>query len=200
MALRFLYGGILILALFVGYSFWSMHAAIAAMDDAPQGQSVGPEDADIVVVEILDYRCHACRRISPVIEETIRRHPDVRFVFRHLPVYGKPAVIEAQLALAAGKQGKFIEMHHKLIARDRPVSDTDITALAKELDLNESQLREDMKSEDINLGLLRTVDAVQALKINVTPSFIIDGVVFAPIDYLPEVSDFDRILNELKNQ
>lgn len=200
MALRFLYGGILILALLLGYGFWSMHHAVALMNEAPQGQSAGPEDAAVTVVEFLDYRCHACRTIAPVIEEAIRRHPDVRFVFRHLPVYGKPAVIEAQLALAAGKQGKFMEMHRRLMARDLPVTDEDISLLAKELALDETKLREDMKGEDINMGLLRNVDAVEVLKINSTPSFLIDGVVYAPVNYLPQIDDFDRLLAERKQK
>src|SRR5437016_2783670 len=80
--------------------------------------SLGPVDAPITLVQYGSYACRHCRQALPILEEVRRRydHP-LRFVYRHFPQETLHSVSEraAEAVEAAGKQGKFWEMHALLL-------------------------------------------------------------------------------------
>lgn len=191
---NFIILAVMALLAFAGWRFWSVENSYATLQKAPQGQAAGPEGASLVVVELMDYRCPACRMVAPVIRDVIAAHPDVRFVFRHLPIFREPSVREARLALAAGKQGKFMEMHEALMNRSAPVTDEDIPALAAALELDAAKLQQEMKGEDITKELLATVSAAETLKINATPTFMIGKTLYSFNGGLPTTEDFSRVI------
>src|SRR5688500_12850183 len=75
--------------------------------------SEGPEAAPVLIVEFADFECPACAAARPVIDELYHRHLDkVRVVFKHFPLGMHPnAEKAARAAVAAGRQGKFWELH-----------------------------------------------------------------------------------------
>ncbi len=198
MFLKALYVAVVIAAIFVGYKGWGEHQALAAMREAPQGQAVGPaeDEADLVIVEFMDYRCHACRAMHDEMEELASRYPKVRIVFRHLPVFGKPSIKEAEFVLAAGMQGQFKTAHDLLITRVAPISDVEIRRISEDMTLDYDQLLLDMKGPETGETLLRTLDATAALGIKSTPSFIIGKTVYTPTNGLPTVDDLERMIVE----
>jgi protein-disulfide isomerase len=193
MMLRILYGTILIVALLLGWRLFEVHAAKRIMTTATLGQSFGAseKDAKSTLVEIMDYRCSYCREMAPVIEEVIRQHPETRIVIRHLPIFGKPSIHEADFALAAGMQGKFAEAHRALVARSEPLPDDEYEPLAVKLGLNYNKLKTDMSGPVTGQALLDTVDAAQDLGINSAPSFIVNGRVIQTknLDHLPTAEE-----------
>ena len=59
----------------------------------------------------------------------------VRVVFKHNPLpFHKDAPLAAQAANAAGKQGKFWEMHDVLFKNQKKLKPENINAYAKEVD------------------------------------------------------------------
>src|SRR5690554_1690541 len=71
------------------------------------------KDPLVTIVEFSDFQCPFCSKVVPTVKQIKEEYGDqVRFVFKQLPLAmhaeAKPA---AQAALAAGKQGKFWEMH-----------------------------------------------------------------------------------------
>jgi protein-disulfide isomerase len=65
---------------------------------------VGPKDAKVTVVEFFDYRCPICKGATPRVLDMIKRHPDVKFVFKDFPIFGGPSENAARVAVAAWKQ------------------------------------------------------------------------------------------------
>lgn len=66
-------------------------AAIANQKDLLNDKntpSYGSEQAPASVVVFFDYQCIYCSRLNPVIEEMIKKFPQVRFIFKEWPIFG----------------------------------------------------------------------------------------------------------------
>lgn len=104
---------------------------------------------------------------------------DVKLVIKQFPLsmhgYAKKA---ATAALAAGKQGKFWEMHEKLFANQKDLSDIKVEAIAGELSLNAEQFYKDLK--DPSLASLVDKDTNDGVRAGVqgTPAVFINGKPF----------------------
>src|ERR1700744_3097171 len=83
----------------------------AAMTEAAIGQSraalerdprdfVANPNGKITVTEFYDYRCPHCIAMAPKIVALIRARPDVRFVFKEMPIFGAESERAAAGALA----------------------------------------------------------------------------------------------------
>lgn len=70
----------------------------------------------ITVVEFFDYRCGYCKKAAPEIMQLIQANPDVRFVFKELPIFGGDSDRAAALALAAKAQGKYLDVYSGFFA------------------------------------------------------------------------------------
>ncbi|MCA9677482.1 MAG: thioredoxin domain-containing protein [Kofleriaceae bacterium] len=122
----------------------------------------GPEDAPIKMVEFFDYGCPACQGFKPVMDQVIRENPNTLVVYyKMFPLVDKhpDSMSAAKAALAAAKQGKFLEMHDLLFERAPKHKRADVLQYAEELGLDvdqfqadydaaETQIRADMKEGD----------------------------------------------------
>ncbi|MEV4013245.1 Na+/H+ antiporter NhaA [Nonomuraea angiospora] len=95
----------------------------------------GPEDAKITIVEYGDFECPYCGRLHPILEEILRKNPDVRMAFRHYPIrtLHPRAASAAIVSEAAADQGRFWEMHDILYDNQRFLTDADLEHYAAEL-------------------------------------------------------------------
>ena len=46
----------------------------------------GPDDAEVVVVEVVDWRCPHCAKAWPVLLDAVRQAPSTRLVLRNFPL------------------------------------------------------------------------------------------------------------------
>lgn len=191
-----LYAAIIVVGCFAGYRAWATNRAMASLYDVSFNQFQGPADADKVIVEFLDYRCSYCRMVHDVLMDVLARNPDVKIIYRHYPIFGRPSLIEAEVALAAGMQGKYIEAHNNLIKRDDPITDREIVDLGYRLGLDVDKFRNDMKDAEMGALLLSTLDIVEALNIRSAPTFIIGDTVYTLGNGMPTVETFERWLEE----
>lgn len=191
--------GILVV-LAVCYKVFTIASTLDRVERAPFGTSVGPQNAKNVIVEFLDYRCSHCRKAHPMIMEFAKRHPDVKIVFRHFPIFEAPSVKEADIALAAAKQGKFMVVHDYLMSRENPVEDSEIPDIARQFNLDHDALVKDMHAEDVGALLLETLDAVDVLKIDRAPSFLINKKVYIPANGMPDLAGFEKIYDQYRNK
>jgi protein-disulfide isomerase len=197
MILRLLYIAVFVVASVLVYKTWTMNSVISSMQEAPFGNSIGPDNAKLTIVEFLDYRCSFCRAVHPTLKEFLDKHNDVRIVFRHWPILGKGSEYDARLALAAGKQGKFIEVHEMLIKRDKAADDSYIMEIAIELDLDYDQLMEDFKGKEIGMFFWENDDAMKFLGSRATPTFLFNDVLFIPDKGLPSVEQLEKLKEEV---
>jgi protein-disulfide isomerase len=175
----------------VAFRYWGIHHTIRVMETDTMGAVLGPKDAKNVVVEFADYRCHACRTMQPVLTEFLKEHPDTKIVVRHFPIYGAPSVKEADMALAAALQDKFLPMHAYLMSRTEPVQDAEIPAIVKQLGLDPAKFKADMDSPKVSAHLIDTLDATQILGIDRAPAFIFNGILYVPPGIMPTLKQFD---------
>ena len=87
-----------------------------AMFRSPLAFVAGNPNGDVSVVEFFDYNCGFCRRALPDVVKLVDSDDKVRVVLKELPIFGDDPEAAAKGALAAGKQGKYFEMHQKLFA------------------------------------------------------------------------------------
>ncbi|MFW6157126.1 MAG: DsbA family protein, partial [Armatimonadota bacterium] len=112
----------------------------------------GDPEAPLTLVEYADYQCEACIEGFHAVEELIETHRDkANVVFRHFPLmsYHPMALPGAMAAEAAGRQGKFWEMHAKIFGADGEFDDDDLVRWAGELELDMEQFEEDRHSNEI---------------------------------------------------
>lgn len=198
MVLRLLYAAVFIVAAVFAYKSWAAHSAFSTLAEAPLGNSIGPKDADVTMIEIVDYRCSFCRQAHLVVEDLQKRNPNIRVVYRHFLVFGETSLHEAQLALAVGMQGHFEEIHNELMAREKPITDEYIEQTAIDLALDYNKLMQDLKGPEIGYFLLDNIDAIKTVGIGGTPTFIVGRTIYAPPKGVPTVEELEAFIAEAK--
>lgn len=145
-----------------------------AIDESP---SKGPESAAITLVEFADFECPHCGFMAPVLEKAWEQNKgQVRVVYKFMPLAGHPhAEPAARAAIAAGKQGKFWEMHKKLFENQQHLEQSDIDVYAKDLGLDVGKLHADMQSKETTDRLARDRKLADQLEVKGTPTIFING-------------------------
>lgn len=193
-----LYSVIIAVGGYAVYRTWSTSSAMASLPHAVLGEFQGPAESQKVVVEFLDYRCSFCRTIDPVMKDFMARNPDVKVVYRHYPVFGKPSVIEAEVALAAAMQGKFAEAHDYLMSRgEQPISEAEIDELAMRLGLDMQKFRTDMKGPEIGYLLLNTMDVVEAIGVSSTPTLVVGEIIYPMTEGMLTVEKLEQLVAQV---
>lgn len=78
-----------------------------ALVSDPATPSYGPKDAKVAFVEFFDYQCLYCSRMAPLVEQTVKANPNVRFVFKEWPIFGdrwKASITAAETGMAIWKE------------------------------------------------------------------------------------------------
>lgn len=138
--------------------------------------SIGPADARVTVVEFFDYRCGYCKRSVDWVRALPEEYDgQVRVVFKELPIFGGISETAALAALAAGKQGKYLEMHVGLMAikSNDDLTDANIDKVAQASGINVAKMRADMKSMAVQQQLSEMKILGQNLAVGGTPGFFI---------------------------
>jgi Na+/H+ antiporter NhaA len=138
----------------------------------------GSEDAPVTFVEYGDYQCPYCGLAEVIIRELLDSFgDDLRYVWRNLPLNDvhPNAQLAAEAAEAAGPQGKFWEMHDKLITHQDELSPRDLYRYAQELGLDMDRFREDMRRHEFAERIAEDVGTADASGVAGTPTFFING-------------------------
>ena len=140
--------------------------------DANTGVMGNPE-GDIVLVEFFDYNCPYCRQVASVMAEAEAGDPELRVVYKEFPILGPGSVFAAKAALAADRQGRYVEFHKALMDADSRVDETSVLAIAEEVGLDVERLKQDMQDPAIQAEIDGNLELAQALRITGTPGFVI---------------------------
>src|SRR3989338_10576420 len=162
----------------------------------------GTKGAKINVVEFGDYQCPACAYASPIIQELVKAYKDnqnVNFVFRNFPLpQHSNAMISAEAAEAARAQGKFLEMSEMLYGRQNEWSGNPkaleiFVGYAGELGLNVKTFTDSVNQEKFKDTITKDRSDGQALGINSTPTFFVNG---EKLNGIPSFDEFKKKIDE----
>ena len=133
----------------------------------------GNPDGDVSVVEFFDYNCGYCRRALPDVVKLVEDDGNVRLVLKELPIFGGDSEDAARLAIAADKQGKYFEMHRKLLADPGKANKEKAMKIAKELGLDTEQLQKDADDPSTQKALDESKELAEKLSLQGTPLYLI---------------------------
>jgi protein-disulfide isomerase len=138
--------------------------------DSPVG---GNPDGDVTLVEFADYNCPYCRRVAPIMTEAEAADPQLRVVYKEIPILGPNSAFAAKAALAARQQGKYVEFHRELMNAKGVAAEGLVLAIATKIGLDVEKLKADMEAPQIQAAIDRNLALARALGINGTPTFVI---------------------------
>ncbi len=142
----------------------------------------GNANGDISIVVFFDYNCGYCKQTLPQLQTVVEKDPQVRIVFKELPVLGPQSWFAAKAALAAGRQGKYVEFHHALMTAEA-TDENAIKSISKALGIDYSRLQKDMADPQIDEQINRNQRLAGSLDISGTPAYIIgDQIIPGAID------------------
>ena len=102
----------------------------------------------------------------------IESEPNVRVVYKEFPILGAESLNASRAALAAHRQGKYVEFHKALMATD-DITEAVITKIASDLGLDPVRFAKDREDAQTGAAIDATYALASALKINGTPAFVI---------------------------
>lgn len=173
-------------------------AAITAVRDklvTPADAFVGNPKADVTIVEFFDTRCPYCRAMEPMMEQFVATRPDVRLVYRDLPILGPASVLGSKALLAAQHQGAYAQMRTALMQLPPNTTLEMIRAAADKLGLNWERLSRDMESAEVKQRIADNLILAHQLGIDGTPAMVIgDSLIQGAVD----LSDMQRAVAAAK--
>jgi len=138
----------------------------------------GPDDAPVTLVEYGDYQCPYCGQAELVIRSLLDSFgDDLRYVWRHLPLNDvhPNAQIAAEGAEAAGAQGRFWEMHDRLLDNQDQLMPTDLARHANDIGLDMHRFWDDLRRRDYAERIGQDVASADLSGVAGTPTFFING-------------------------
>lgn len=138
--------------------------------------SKGSNAATVTIVEYADFECMHCRAAGPVLTELVKRHPEVRVVYKHYPLqFHAMARRAAAAADAAGRQGKFWQMHDAIFSTQDLLSDELLIGHATALGLDVARFKKDLEDPEIAKRIEASRAEALGFGIDSTPSFVVNG-------------------------
>lgn len=141
-------------------------------------QVAGNPDGKVTLVEFFDYQCVHCYNLHKqgVIQNLIKANSDLRVVYKEFPIFGAPSIYASKAAMAAGAQGKYIEMRDAIFGLNEiegKLKQADIDKAAKKVGLNMDKYHAFIKGNEGKSVIDADYKLAQALGIQGTPSFIV---------------------------
>jgi len=183
--------------------------------DWQKGQA-GTSTPPLTLVEYSDFQCPACAVYYGLVKKLEAEYStSTLFVYRHFPLPQHLDAKEAAYATeAAGKQGKFFEMHDILFEKQSewgvdthilPTDPTEITpamkavlepkliSYAQTLGLDMAKFKADMASKEIHDKIDQAILDGRAMGIPATPTFFLNG---KQLENPNGYEDFKKIFDE----
>jgi len=158
----------------------------------------GATNPIVTIVEFSDFECPFCKQVQSVlrqIEESYGRK--VRLVFKHLPLEGhRNSLPAARAAYCAAEQDRFWQFHDAVFAAGN-LSPPLFEQIASDLGLGLPKFQECVAAERSRAAVVKDIEAARLLRIESTPSFVINGKV---INGALSFADFQKIIEQELSQ
>ncbi len=142
---------------------------------APSFGFLGNPTGTHVVSEFFDYQCIHCREAVPSVAQAIHDDPQLKIIFRVIPILGPESAYAARMAAAAAKQGLYMKIHDALMALPIPMNRAMADAAAQAAGADMTKLHADMMSADVTKSIEANLSLARRVGVSGTPSFAMPG-------------------------
>ena len=175
--------------LFLGFFSYLIYSAKQSRENisvSSGGWVRGNATANNTLYEFGDFQCPACKNFEPMVAQAVKDFKGrIKFIYKHFPLtqIHKNAMNSALAAEAAGKQGKFWEMHDILYEKQDDWAELDdpkpkYEEYAREIGLNTDDFKRDLDGEAGKDSINRDKDFGTELGLRGTPSIFVNGEAF----------------------
>jgi protein-disulfide isomerase len=157
-----------------------MSPELAAHLIRPHSPVIGPANARVTIVEVLDPACEGCAAFAPIVHGILFVHPDdVKVVIRYA-AFHRGSDEAVRLLEAARQQGKFEPMLDALFSRQAEWAShqapniAHIWKIAADVGLDVARARRDAAAPRVDAILRQEQEDTRALRVEQTPTFFVN--------------------------
>lgn len=163
------------------------------------GNILGDKNAKLTIYIYTDYQCPMCRTYNVITCRAANELGGFRIVHKNLPLdmecndkvstpFHENACTMARYAIAAEKQGRFWDFNSELFEK-QPKTEEGVIKLAESMGFNIKEMEKDADSEETETRLKSEIDSANNLKIDGTPTIVINGKIYTGIKPYYELKD-----------
>lgn len=172
----------------------------------------GNKDAKVVLIEYGDFQCPGCGSAHPTVKALSEKYKDqMAFVFRNFPLTSihPNARAASAAAEAAGKQGKYWEVHNALFESQNEWSNASTSerggifaGYAEQAGLNKDSFSSTLTDQSVVINKKINFDIALGRKLNVsgTPTFYLNGKKLSDAQFNSPETFEKALLEEFKKQ
>lgn len=147
------------------------------------GDFVANPNGKVTVVEFFDYKCTYCKASAPAVLDLIAKNPDVRFVFKEMPILTETSNRASEAQLAANKtNGKYLNVFGALMA-EKALDDNGVQRIMSEHGVDLARLDPNARAA-ANKHIADNKALAKAIGVEGTPAFIVGDHMIA--GWIPE--------------
>lgn len=155
------------------------------------GNVLGDADGKLTVYIYTDYKCPLCKTYNLITNRAAEELGGFKVIHKNFPLdmdcnkylaqpFHEGSCMLAKYSIAAENQGKLWDMNTEFFEK-QPKDEDAVLKIAKSMGLNTIKLREDANSEATRQELNKEIDSATELKIDGTPTLVINGKTYTGI-------------------
>jgi len=160
------------------------YGALSGMSGELARLSVGK--GDVTVVEFFDYNCGYCRQTLPELIKLIDSDKKIKVQFMEFPILAPGSTEASKIAIAAAKQGKYLEFHKAMFAAGRANKESALK-VAEQLGLDMEKVKADSATPETEALITKISEIGKRIFVDGTPTFIIGDKTN------PGAADYDQL-------
>lgn len=144
---------------------------------------LGDKDAQITVVEFLDFACPYSKDSAGPIRRLMEKMGDrVRFIIRDFPIvelheHARDAALAANCALEQGMPA-YWRYHDLLFGNQDELTNADLLSYASTANINVARFEQCMKDRKYDLAIDQSIEIGRKAGVEGTPTFFVNGAKF----------------------
>ncbi|WP_295994847.1 thiol:disulfide interchange protein DsbA/DsbL [Rugamonas sp.] len=133
----------------------------------------------VEIVEVFMYHCPHCNALDPLLDDWVKKQGD-KIVFHRLHMAGSPTDAQAHAFYTLEAMGKLGELHQKIfhaihVDHNRLNTDEGLQEFIVKNGVDKAKYQEFFNSFAVQTKMKRSIQLVNAYKLDSAPSIVIDG-------------------------
>lgn len=165
-----------------------------ALFSAPDDPTGGNPQGDKVLVLFMDPYCGHCRHFQGVLDEAVKSYPNLKLIYKDLPILGEASQLAVSALFAALEQGqdKYDAFHANLLKTDGAQSKDNLISLAKGAGLDSDAFKKALDGAGVKARIQKNQELAESVGIASTPTLILGDILIpggVPIEVLKKLLD-----------